>query len=210
MLDRRAGRASHARVNDPADIACILLAAGQGRRFGGGKLCADLDGRPLGLHAASMLAGIPFGAHVAVSGPDAPDFGSAGFVTVTPDALAPALSASIAAGVRAIADRGFRGVLIALADMPRVPATHIRALLAQFDGEPVATLVARRAQPPALFGHRHLADLTRLTGDRGAHSLLRHARNVELSGDAALDVDTQADLQGLASAHHAPNPISGE
>ncbi|MBS7669453.1 nucleotidyltransferase family protein [Croceicoccus gelatinilyticus] len=189
-------------MTDPSEIACILLAAGEGRRFGGGKLLAPLDDRPLGLHAADMLKAIPFGAHVAVAGPHAPDFAAAGFEVVTPEATVPALSASIAEGVGAIAGRGFAGVLIALADMPHVPAAHLHTLIAKFEGEPVATLVDGRPQPPALFGARHFVELCGLSGDRGAQALLRHAQTVELSPAEAFDVDTQADLENLKSAKH--------
>lgn len=197
-------------MTEPSDIACIVLAAGEARRFGGGKLNADFGGKPLGLHAASMLAAIPFGAHIVVAGRDVPDFAGEGFEIVTPDADSPALSASIAAGVTAVAGRGFGGVLIALADMPQVPPEHIRALMAAFAGEPVATLVDGRPQPPALFGKKHFSDLTRLTGDRGAQSLLRNADAVELSPAAASDVDTVADLERLICEQKGAGPRPGE
>lgn len=197
-------------MTDPSDIACILLAAGEGRRFGCGKLLAPLDGKPLGLHSAATLKEIPFAAHIAVSGANAPDFAGLGFEIVAPDADEPALSASIAAGVAAVADRDIAGVLIALADMPCVPAAHIHALIAAFEGEPVATIVEGRPQPPALFGMRQYSDLRALSGDRGAQSLLRHARALELSAAEAFDVDTLADLETLRTTSLKAKPSLGD
>ena len=49
-------------------VAAILLAAGRSRRFGAAdKLAVDLDGLPLGLHAARTLADVPLAARILVT-----------------------------------------------------------------------------------------------------------------------------------------------
>lgn len=177
------------------DVSVILLAAGRGTRFGGGKLAALLDGRPLVHHAAAMLGGLPFARRIAVVAPGVPDLAAFGFAAVSPAADAP-LSASLAAGLAGVEDP----VLIALGDMPRVTAGHIRALVAAFAGDRIASLDGAQPLPPALFGAQHLPALRALTGDRGAGALLKGAPGLALPPGAAIDIDTPADLSFLAGA----------
>ncbi len=176
----------------PATIALVLLAAGRGERFGGGKLAADLAGKPLARHAADHLLPIGFAAHIAVTGPDTPPL--PGYATVRLDPPGAPQSRSLAIGVAAAGATGAQAVLVALADMPLVPATHIAALLAAFDGDRLASQGPHSLMPPALFGARHFAALCALDGDRGAGTLLRGAPALALSADAALDVDCAEDL----------------
>jgi molybdenum cofactor cytidylyltransferase len=174
--------------------AVVLLAAGRGARFGGGKLAALLTGRPLAHHAAAACAALPFAHRFVVRTPATPSLDDFGFVPLDlapPDAP---LSRSIAIGTAAARATEVDAILLALADMPFVPAAHLRALLAAFDGDRIGSCVGDRPLPPAVFARRHFGDLLRLTGDRGAQSLLRDAPHVELSPDAAVDIDTIDDL----------------
>ena len=177
-------------------IAVVLLAAGRGVRFGGGKLAAELGGRALVLHAAGVLAGLPFARRIAVVGPGVPALGGLGFDAVFAAEGAP-MSASLAAGVRAA--EGARAVLIALGDMPLVPAAHLRALVAGFDGDRIASSSGGRVMPPAIWGARHFPALMALQGDKGAAALLVGAPWVALPAGAALDVDTAEDLARAAA-----------
>jgi CTP:molybdopterin cytidylyltransferase MocA len=43
--------------------------------------------------------------------------------------------------------------MIALGDMPLVPADHLRALLGHFDGDRIATRIAGHHQPPPSSAH---------------------------------------------------------
>jgi molybdenum cofactor cytidylyltransferase len=89
---------------------------------------------------------------------------------------------------------GARGVLLALADMPLVPAAHIHALVARFDGDRIGTAADGVTMPPALFGRAHFPALAALTGDRGGALRLTGAPLVELAPDLALDIDRPEDL----------------
>ena len=53
---------------EAAKVASVLLAAGRSARFGeADKLAADLNGKPVALHAAEALAGIGLGQLIAVT-----------------------------------------------------------------------------------------------------------------------------------------------
>ena len=53
------------------DVAAVVLAAGAGSRFGGGKLLASLDGRPVLQHVLDRVAEAGLGDVVVVLGDDA-------------------------------------------------------------------------------------------------------------------------------------------
>lgn len=177
-----------------AGLALVLLAGGQSVRFGGPKLIAPLAGKPLALHAAEMLAALPFAARYAVVGPDVPDLGALGYQTVPLAPPGAKQARSLALGVAAAQAGGGRAVLVALADMPLVPAGHIHALISQFDGDRIATAASGVTMPPAVFGAQHFAALTALDGDRGGAVHLRGAPAVSLDPALALDVDKPEDL----------------
>ncbi len=186
-----AGRFHANRVNADA-IALVLLAAGRGTRFGAAKLAAPLLDKPVARHAADMLARFGFRAHLAVVGPDTPAL--PGYVTVRLDPPGAPQSRSLALGIAAARARGAAAVMIALADMPLVPARHIGAMIARFDGDRLASRGPETTMPPVLFGAQHFDALIALHGDRGAGALLHDAPTVPLTSDEALDIDRAADL----------------
>ena len=173
-----------------SDIALVLLAAGRASRFGGGKLAANLAGKPLALHAGERLAAMAFTRKVLVCSSTTPPID--GFERIQLDPPGAPLSRSIATGLAAIA--GTNAVLIALADMPLVPADHFERLIDAFDGVRIGTLVAGRTMVPAIFGAELFPALAALEGDRGAAALLRDAPAIALEEALALDIDTPDDL----------------
>lgn len=176
-------------------LALLLLAAGRASRFGSNKLAVPVAGRPLCHHAALAFAGHAFARRIAVVGEGDLGLTELGFecFRAAPDAAA--LSASIATGMRAIAEGpNPAGVLIALGDMPLVTSSLVDQLVEAFDGEAVASAVNGRPQPPALFGRRYFPALLALEGDAGARDLLRNARKVEADPATLADIDTPADL----------------
>ncbi len=175
-------------------IALILLAGGQGTRFGGAKLNAPLSGKPLALHAAAMLAALPFSHRFAVTGPHVPDLARLGYTCIALDPPGAPQARSVALGVAAAQAAGASAVLIALADMPRVPPGHIRALAARFDGNRIATSADGLTMPPAIFGAMHFEALAALTGDRGGAKRLAGAMLVALDPALAIDIDLPEDM----------------
>lgn len=177
-----------------AGLALVLLAAGQGVRFGGRKLAAPLAGQPLANHAAAMLAALPFGWRFAVTAPGVPDLAALGFTCVALDPSGAPQARSVAQGVLAARAAGAQAVLIALADMPFVPAGHIRALVTQFDGDRIATEAGGVTMPPVIFGAAHFEALTMLSGDRGGAMRLAGAPRLALDPACAIDIDRPEDL----------------
>lgn len=172
------------------DVAVILLAAGRASRFGGGKLAADLAGKPVALHVGERLAAMPFARKVLVCSTATPPID--GFERIQLDPPGAPLSRSIATGIAAVSGTG--AALIALADMPLVPAEHFERLVEKFDGDRIGTVVAGRTMVPAIFGTHLFSVLAALEGDRGAAALLRDAPTVALEETLALDIDTPDDL----------------
>ena len=178
-----------------ADIAFVLLAAGHSKRFGGDKLASQFNGKPLYRWAveAADRAGFPSrylvtGAHSSISAPD-------GWQEVANRHASEGMGTSIAAGVAAA--RHHPRLVIGLADMPKMTATHLCRLATgdtpiftrQDDGSPGC---------PAAFGRDSYADLMTLTGDRGARALAGENANVIDPANKSLlfDVDTPEDLGG--------------
>lgn len=180
----------------PERVAVVLLAAGLSRRFGeSDKLASPVAGFPLGRHAARMLGSFPFAAHVAVTGEVAPHYEADGFVRIVNAAAASGQGSSIRLGVAEARSHDIEAILIALGDMPFVPADHVAALLARHSGP--ASIVASQTDhpgPPALFGRDWFDTLASLEGDRGAAALLAQAVLIPCAEQALLDIDTPADL----------------
>ena len=181
----------------------ILLAAGAGSRFGGGKLLHPLgDGVAIAAHAARNLvsAGLDVTAVVRPG-----DFPVAELleqegcrVTVCPDA-AQGMGVSLAHGVAQ--SREAAGWIVALADMPRIrPETIARVAQVLMAG---ADIVAPSYQGdrghPVAFSRKFVHELQLLTGDSGARAIVqRNQAMVKLveadDPGVLLDIDRRTDL----------------
>ncbi len=185
-----------------ARIAAALLAAGKGSRFGGNKLEAMLGDTMLGLHAARALASVDPEWLIAVCNPAHVSFTTSlqemRFEIVVNDSPAAGLSRSLLLAVQAAQTAGADGLLVALADMPLVTPTHLAALIDAFEKQGreqcVATASGTQRMPPAIFPRSMFAELTRMTGDAGARSLLKDAHVVAADPGTLADVDTIDDL----------------
>jgi molybdenum cofactor cytidylyltransferase len=190
---------------DPTSPVIVLLAAGEGSRFGGAKQLADIAGEPMVRRVARTLleSDAPV---IAVTGAFADD------VEIVLDDLPLSLircedwqlgmGHSLAAGVREVA-RSFAqasAVMICLADQPLLKKSSIQATLQQHRATPWRILVTDYdgiQGPPVLFPHDCFAELMMLSGIHGARSLLeQHAERVDvIRGAACVDVDTLDDLK---------------
>ena len=175
-----------------AEPMAAVLAAGRATRFGGGKLDAMLAGKRVGQWVLDALEAAGLTPGVIVTGPDAPAFAEdSGWRLATNADPQAGLGTSLA-----IAARQTDGpLLVALADMPLVPASHFAALLQH---ECAATAwQGGKSGVPALFPPALLPELRDLSGDQGAGPLLTAMPDlalVEAPADALLDIDRPEDL----------------
>jgi CTP:molybdopterin cytidylyltransferase MocA len=205
-------------------VSAVLLAAGAGSRFGGGKLLAPFGGRPLIEATLSGLHGAPVDEIMVVVGKDAEELRSVcepygARVIENPD-WARGMSTSVRAGLLACAPRA-RAAVVALADQPLVGAEAVARLVEAFeDGAKVATATfGGEPRNPVLFAREVWPLLLReLSGDKGARVILtRHPELVtEVPCDDVADpadVDTVEDLRRLEGELSAPlggrNPRKG-
>lgn len=111
------------------------------------------------------------------------------------------IASSLRTGVEALG-AGVEGVLVLLADQPKVEAGLLDRLIeaAETSGRGLAACThGGEAGAPALFSRRYFEALRGLSGDRGARDLLAAHRDDCALVDtplAAFDVDTPADLGG--------------
>lgn len=176
----------------------IVLAAGHGSRFGGGKLAAMLAGRSLLDHAVAAALASPAERVIVVGRPG----------TVLPreprlsliELPSAALSELLRAGLAAAGEAG--AALVFLGDMPLVPHDMAARLIAGL-GQNLAALPEFDGKPghPVLIARRGFALADDLTGDQGLGRALRGREDVvrlavEDEG-VVLDVDTPEALARL-------------
>lgn len=184
-------------------IVGILLAAGKGNRFGGGKLLSTLpDGLPIALAAARNLQPACDRLLVVLRPGDtalADLLTADGFaVMVCHDAEA-GMGHSLAAGVRASAEAG--AWVVALADMPYIQSTSHHGVAARLRAGDslVATKFQGRRGHPVGFSGRWRDQLSMLTGDQGGKAILEEnpgeLRLVEVDDPGVVrDIDRPEDL----------------
>jgi molybdenum cofactor cytidylyltransferase len=210
-------------VSDPARFAGLILAAGSGSRFGGGKMRARLDGRPLSAHVLDAARAAGLGRLVLVLGRDAAAVRDA-ISAADPAALAgllvavnPAPERGLATSLRlglaaATADPTPAGILVLLGDQPRVRPDVIAALLdasfsARSDTLAVVPEYADDGAPnPVLLLPAAWILAAELDGDRGLGALLAARPELEVRvpvAGANPDVDTLADLADLEGSPRA-------
>ncbi|WP_298090819.1 nucleotidyltransferase family protein [uncultured Sphingomonas sp.] len=189
------------------DAVLVLLAAGRSDRFGlENKLEAEFLGKPVGFHVTTALEAIPFKARVAVIDGCRLDFADRGYRVIHNDAVAQGMSHSLRLGIAFAQTLDARAVVIALADMPRVTATHIYRLLdtAEGDDAVVVSSNGEHPTPPGVFGRGQFDTLMQLQGDEGARKLVAAGSHVVTTPAELIDIDTPDDLERLRQLVHAP------
>jgi len=189
-------------------LEALVLAAGSGSRFGGGKLLAAWDAGVLLEGALAAAYAAPVRSVTVVIGADAEAVAAAArsfdprTVIVHAHDYAQGMGVSLRTGIASLPD-DTDGVFVFLGDMPRVPAQVLpKMALALRDGAlAVAPVWQGRRGNPVLLDRLLFPQLLALTGDAGARGVLQDLGDqlalVESPNDGVLfDVDTPDDLKG--------------
>ncbi|MQA02177.1 MAG: NTP transferase domain-containing protein [Streptosporangiales bacterium] len=158
-------------------VAGLVLAAGAGRRFGGPKALALLDGERLVDRAAATLRAADCAPVVVVEG--AASLGDVpGATTVHAQRWRDGMGASLQAGLAALPDDAAACVVL-LVDTPWLTSTAVRAVIADWHSAAptaaaaIATYEGRRGHPVLLARKIWPAVAHLATGDEGARAWLR-------------------------------------
>jgi molybdenum cofactor cytidylyltransferase len=193
-------------LNNPEPkLILLILAAGEGRRFGGIKQLALIDGKPLLRSVIENTSAPELYRTVVVVGAHACDVCASitdlDVVIIENKEWQSGISSSIRSGVEYVAQLypNADGLLIALGDQWRLNRTHIGELVktqAQTREYIIATAYDERGGVPAFFPKKFWPMLKALSGDKGAGQVLNNVGNVILVDipDALGDIDFLEDL----------------
>lgn len=186
-------------------LGCVVMAAGNARRFGTNKLAAPLDGRSLILRCLEAVPAEQFKQVVVVT--QYPEImrlaGEFHFAAIHNDAPEAGISHTIALGLTALRDCD--AVLFQVSDQPLLRRDSIAHLADCWRHQPdkLAALSHGSVRGnPCIFPARFFPELLTLTGDHGGNTVIRRHEEelilVEAPAAELTDVDTPEALQALA------------
>ncbi len=195
------------RVSKSERVVAIVLAAGAGSRFGGHKLLATIEGRPILQHVLDRLADAGLDETIVVLGDDGDDIEAA--MTWRSERRlrnrdpGRGLSSSLQIGIGALGDE-VDAALVVLGDQPTLSNEVVAALLAapRTGDRPIVApaYTDDGGRNPVLLGRAAFGLAASATGDRGLGPLLAShpelVLEVAVAGDNP-DVDTRADLVAM-------------
>ena len=185
-------------------LGCLVMAAGSGRRFGGNKLAAELDGKTLIRRTLEAVPGARFSAVTVVSQyEDIEELaGQFGFAAIHNDRPDLGLSHTIRLGTEAM--RTCDGILYMVADQPKLRQETVARIVEVFFQHPDRIVGAGhegRRGNPNLFPAKFFGELMAITGDHGGSSVIRAHEDalllVETDAEELFDCDTQEALESL-------------
>ena len=183
-------------------IGGIVLAAGEGRRFGGPKQVARLRDRPLLEYAIDAQRNVPaierivvvLGAHADLV---RREVDLSGVETVVCERWNEGRSASLGTGLRQLEDA--EAVIVTLGDQPGITPQVVAMILDQVDSQAAAARAVYDGRPghPVMFKRHLFPQLLDPSGEDGPRGVLERARARPIEAAHLcdpLDVDTRDDL----------------
>ena len=199
-------------------VAGVLLAAGEGSRFGQPKALVELNGRTLAERGVGLLRAGGADPILVVAG--AVPLELDGTLTVDNPQWRTGMGSSLRAALQALTEarrsptsaRSIGAVVVALADQPLVGAEAVARLIAAYRGGASVAVAAYDGQPrnPVLLARKHWPEvIATATGDQGARTFLRTRPELVTlveCGDTGRpdDIDTPADLARITAAPTNP------
>ena len=155
-------------------LVCIVMAAGQARRFGANKLLQEFGGRPLCSRALAAARQDCFSETIVVTAYDAVAALAEGLTVVRNDRPELGISRTIRLGLAAAGECD--GAVFLTADQPLLTGQTLQRLAAAFRADPnriyAASSGGRRGNP-VLFPREFFGELAALEGDQGGAAVLR-------------------------------------
>jgi CTP:molybdopterin cytidylyltransferase MocA len=200
-------------------VAGVLLAAGEGSRFGRPKALVTLGGQTLAERGTGLLRAGGADPLLIVAGA-APVEVDRVRTVYNPDwrtGMGSSLRTALRALARADLGADVGAAVIALVDQPLVGPEAVARLIAAYRAGAAVAVAAYEGKPrnPVLLAREHWPEVIETaTGDQGARAFMRaHPDLVTLveCGDTGRpdDIDTQADLDRIAGhAVRRPEPPS--
>jgi CTP:molybdopterin cytidylyltransferase MocA len=195
-------------------VAGVLLAAGEGSRFGQPKALVKLNGQTLAERGVGLLRAGGADPILVVTG--AVPVELAGTLTVDNPQWRTGMGSSLRAALQALTEARrapemgpeIRAVVVALADQPLVGADAVARLIAAYRGGASVAVAAYdgQARNPVLLAREHWPEvIATATGDQGARTFLRTRPELVTlveCGDTGRpdDIDTPADLARITAA----------
>ena len=192
-------------------VAGVLLAAGEGSRFGRPKALIELDGQTLAERGVTLLRAGGTDPVLIVTGAAQVDLRPEHQArTVYNGEWRTGMGSSLRAALRALteleAGPEIGAVVVALADQPLVGAEAVGRLIAAYQAGADVAVAAYGGKPrnPVLLAREHWPEvIATATGDQGARAFLRARPELVTlveCGDTGRpdDIDTPADLEHIA------------
>ena len=192
-------------------VAGVLLAAGQGSRFGRPKALVELDGQTLAERGVGLLRAGGADPVLIVTGAAQVELGAEAQVRTVYNAEWPTgMGSSLRAALRALAEPEagpeVGAAVVALADQPLVGAAAVSRLIAAYRAGASVAVAGYDGRPrnPVLLAREHWPEVIAMaTGDQGARAFLRARPDLVTlveCGDTGRpdDIDTPADLEHIA------------
>jgi nicotine blue oxidoreductase len=199
----------------------VLLAAGQGSRFGRPKALVELDGQTLAERGVTMLRAGGTDPVLIVTGAAQVDLGPEHQArTVYNAEWRTGMGSSLRAALRALTELEagqqvgpeIGAAVVALADQPLVGAEAVGRLIAAYQAGAGVAVAAYGGKPrnPVLLAREHWPEvIATAVGDQGARAFLRARPELVTlveCGDTGRpdDIDTPADLEHIAVSRPGP------
>lgn len=190
-------------MNKNLKIGCVLLAAGEGKRFGGKKLMVLLNGKPILEHILSVVPKDDFCCCTIVAGDEeilshAKNHGIDGIINDRPE---DGLARSIRMGIEQIGD--VDACMFLVCDQPMLKPDTISGMIRNYTPDTMLALSTKgKRGNPVIFPSCLLGELKSLLPyQTGVDVINNNAEILKLydidEGIELMDVDTKGDLIAL-------------